>query len=114
MTTNPHSASAWVPDACTLPTAERPVRQAEFDRLFGHADAAERVGPYILRLMLSGGDDLEATVRDLAVRESQCCSFFNFSVSTQRSGRVVLDVEVPPQHAAVLDALAVRARAVKE
>jgi hypothetical protein len=24
----------WVPEACTLPTAERPVRRAEFDNLF--------------------------------------------------------------------------------
>jgi hypothetical protein len=24
----------WAPDACTLPTAERPLRVAEFDDLF--------------------------------------------------------------------------------
>ncbi|WP_245718914.1 hypothetical protein [Micromonospora rhizosphaerae] len=27
----------WVPEACTLPTAERPLRVAEFDELFATA-----------------------------------------------------------------------------
>ncbi|HET6741695.1 MAG TPA: hypothetical protein VFH76_22285 [Kribbella sp.] len=34
----------WVPDACTLPTAERPFRVAEFDQLFAeHLRSTDRV-----------------------------------------------------------------------
>jgi hypothetical protein len=29
-------ADDWAPDACTLPTPERPLRVAEFDDLFSH------------------------------------------------------------------------------
>jgi len=31
------AAGSWVPDACTLPTAERPLRLAELDDLFATA-----------------------------------------------------------------------------
>ncbi|MFD6394998.1 hypothetical protein [Nocardia sp. NPDC060259] len=27
----------WVPDACTLPTVEQPIRVAEFDRFFAES-----------------------------------------------------------------------------
>ena len=33
----------WAPDACTLPTAERPLRVAEFDDLFTFVVRAEAV-----------------------------------------------------------------------
>jgi hypothetical protein len=36
--------SLVVPAACTLPTAERPVRLAEFDDLFVLASLTERAG----------------------------------------------------------------------
>ncbi len=29
--------SGWVPDACTLPTVDQPLRVAEFDDLFARA-----------------------------------------------------------------------------
>ena len=32
---------AWVPEACTLPTVEQPVRVAEFDELFATLDAMQ-------------------------------------------------------------------------
>jgi hypothetical protein len=32
----------WTPDACTLPTADRPLRVAEFDELFAFVVRAER------------------------------------------------------------------------
>jgi len=62
----------------------------------------------VLRWDLDPGT--EATVRDLAGRESGCCSFFVF---TFRPGDRVLrlDVEVPAAHVEVLDALASRAAA---
>jgi len=101
----------WVPEACTLPTAEQPLRSAEFDELFSTAVRdGERLAPGHLRLTLVGGPERADAVRDLAERESQCCSFFRFGVE-ERGGVVRLDIEVPAGHVAVLDALAARAAA---
>jgi hypothetical protein len=110
MTDQPTSAAAWAPQACTLPTAQRPLRLAEFDTLFTQAvQGVDRPGPLHLRLHLAGDDDLEATVRDLAARESQCCSFFAFTITADTPARVQLDIGVPEAQTAVLDALADRA-----
>lgn len=106
MTTNDQG---WVPQACTLPTAERPVRAAEFDELFATAlRAQQRLAPTVLRWWL----DLaaEPAALDLAGRETGCCSFFTFTFA--RAGDAVqVDVRVPARHAGVLDALAQRAAA---
>jgi len=104
----------WAPDACTLPTAERPLRLAEFDALFAAAvHGGERLTARHLRVTLSGGADLAATVRDLANRESQCCTFFTFTVGTSEPGLVRLDIEVPAAYVEVLDALDARAADVR-
>ena len=99
----------WVPEACTLPTVERPLRLAEFDDLFATAlRGQQRLSPTALRWRLDPA--AEATARDLTGRESSCCSFFSFTVA--RDGDAVrLDVEVPGAHVEVLDALAGRAAA---
>ncbi|MCM0674824.1 hypothetical protein NCC78_08990 [Micromonospora phytophila] len=110
MTTEIRPGQGWVPDACTLPTAQRPLRLAEFDALFTAAGRrVDRVDATRLRLTLAGPAELEATVRDLTARESRCCSFFTFTVTTDRPGHVVVDVAVPATHADVLDGLAHRA-----
>lgn len=97
---------AWVPDACTLPTVDQPLRVAEFDAVFGAAlRSAERQAPTKLRLVLDPA--AEAQLRELTARESRCCSFFTFTYGTDAAG-LVLDVEVPPAQIAVLDALAGR------
>ncbi|MFE3455376.1 hypothetical protein ACFXJ8_41320 [Nonomuraea sp. NPDC059194] len=99
----------WAPDACTLPTEERPLRVAEFDDLFASALLRlERVGPTQLRLALDGRAEVEATARDLTARESGCCSFFTFAFTRDDEG-LVLDVTVPAVHVKVLDGLAARA-----
>jgi len=54
-----------------------------------------------------------ATAADLTARESQCCTFWLFTL-TMAGGRVTLDVRVPPGKDAVLDALVVRAQAVSD
>ena len=54
-----------------------------------------------------------ATAADLTARESQCCTFWLFTL-TMAGGRVMLDVRVPPGKVAVLDALVVRAQAVSD
>jgi hypothetical protein len=105
-----------VPDACTLPTAERPLRLAEFDALF--ATAVRRVdsaGPTRARLRLTGPAGLAASVRDLTTRESGCCSFFAFTVTPEPAAdgeALILDVEVPARYADVLASLTRRAAAL--
>ena len=96
----------WAPDACTLPTAERPLRVAEFDDLFTFVVRAERRAPTLLTLVLRC--IAEASAKDLARRESECCSFFTFAFEAEGDD-VVMHIGVPPEHVAVLDALEARA-----
>jgi hypothetical protein len=100
----------WVPSACTLPTAERPIRVAEFDDLFASAVEARRIDRQRLRLVLRPEPAVAARAAELAVRETGCCSFFTFTLSATCGG-LTLEVTVPPAHAGVLDALAARASA---
>ncbi|NUU24989.1 MAG: hypothetical protein HOV68_26320 [Streptomycetaceae bacterium] len=99
----------WVPPSCTLPTEEQPLRVAEFDALFAASLVrVERPEPTRARLVL--GADAESPARDLAARETGCCSFFTFAFAPgDTAGHVVMDVTVPPAQVAVLDALAERA-----
>jgi hypothetical protein len=103
-----------VPEACTLPTTARPLRLAEFDELFATAvRTVEPVSPTRSRLRLTGPAGLEATVRDLTARETECCSFFSFTTipgSTADGAALTLDIEVPAQYADVLASLTQRAR----
>jgi hypothetical protein len=99
----------WAPAECTLPAEDLPSRLKAFDELFASAlRARERLGPTRLRLLLAGGAVVEATARQLAARETKCCSFFTFTFVPGVDG-LALDIEVPAAHAGVLDALAARA-----
>ena len=94
--------------ACTMPTAERPFRLAEFDVLFAeHVRDVERDGD-LLRMRMSGEAGLRARVADLTTRESDCCSFFDFKI-TGSDQDLVLEVGVPPARREILDSLAERA-----
>ena len=98
--------AVWVPEACTLPTLERPLRLAEFDDLFATALLRQqRISPTRLQWHLDPG--AEGLARDLTERESSCCSFFVFAFTTANGLQV--DVEVPSEQVAVLDALTARA-----
>jgi hypothetical protein len=99
----------WAPDACTLPTAERPLRVAEFDDLFAFVVRAERREPQRLDVVLRRV--VEAPARDLARRESECCSFFTFEFEPAGDD-VVMHIGVPPNHVEVLDALQARVAAM--
>ncbi|MCA2212901.1 hypothetical protein [Jidongwangia harbinensis] len=105
-----------VPDACTLPTADQPLRLAEFDALFATAVRhVETVAPTHARMRLTGPDGLAATVRDLTARETECCSFFTFTVTpgpADDGESLLLDIEVPAGYVDVLDALVGRAGAL--
>jgi hypothetical protein len=51
----------WAPSACTLPTAEQPLRRAEFDQLFAeHLRGVDRVDPHMLDLLLAADSRAEA------------------------------------------------------
>jgi hypothetical protein len=101
--------TTWVPEACSLPTAARPLRLAEFDDLFRTAlTAQQRLAPTRLRWVLEPA--AEQTARDLTERESACCSFFTFTL-TRAADRLLVDVRVPPAYVDVLDALAERSAA---
>jgi hypothetical protein len=95
-------------DACTLPTAERPLRLAEFDDLFATAvRRVERHGSDV-RMHLTGDDGLTERVRDLTERQTSCCSFFTFAIAGTDQD-LTLDISVPPARQEILDALAERA-----
>ncbi|ONI78233.1 hypothetical protein BWI15_01770 [Kribbella sp. ALI-6-A] len=99
-------STSWVPDACTLPTAEQPLRVAEFDRLFARTlRSVRRTGPTAIELEL--GLDARPELDDLIARETSCCSFFAFTVTSAGSG-LRLGVTVPAAQTAVLDAFAER------
>lgn len=96
-------------DACTMPTAERPLRLAEFDELFATTvRAVERRGTDV-RMHLAGAEGLADRVRDLTARESSCCSFFNFAIDGTDAD-LTIDISVPPARQEILEALAARAQ----
>ncbi|MDO3702635.1 hypothetical protein Q3W71_13240 [Micromonospora sp. C28SCA-DRY-2] len=103
---------AWVPDACTLPTAERPLRLAEFTEFFRTAvRGVDRPSARHLRLRLDGSARVEQAARDLIARESSCCSFFTFDLARSGPDALTLEVRVPAAYVEVLDGLAATADA---
>ena len=126
--------SVVVPDACTLPSAQQPLRSAEFEALF--ADSAceiDQPDATHARLWLTGPAGLTAKVRNLTDHEAECCSFFTFTIDIAEptadvlirgpgSGvsdrgdlgdgeSVLLHIRVPPQYTEVLTSLTAQARA---
>lgn len=94
----------WVPDVCTLPTVERPLRVAEFDALFAdHLTSISRVSPTTVDLTLAA--EAHVAAAELTARETRCCSFFRFEITPIADDLVRLRIDVPPAHVAVLDAL---------
>jgi hypothetical protein len=102
--------ATWIGgDFCTLPTAARPVRTAEFKDLFAGQLAAPRwISPHQTEFRFGG--DLHDQVSDLVARETACCSFFDFSMTYEPDEAVprsslVLRVGVPADRRDVLKAL---------
>jgi hypothetical protein len=93
----------WAPTACTLPTVERPLREREFGALFANSlRRVRQVHPTRAELTLDPAN--ETAARDLAARESSCCSFFTFEFESAGDS-LTMRITVPEQHAAVLEAL---------
>lgn len=105
---------AWVDvQACTLPTAERPTRLAEFDDVFvRHLVGTELESATQATMSFNGGEDTARLLEDLTARESRCCSFFDFAVTTS-GDNVDLRVAVPSTQADVLTALVARANSLQ-
>lgn len=95
-------------EACTLPTAERPLRLAEFDALFASSARSVVRGDLEVRIHLTGGNELLESARDLAERETACCSFFTF-VLDGADDDFVMSISVPPGGRDIIDTLADRA-----
>ena len=93
----------WAPSSCTLPTIERPLREKEFEDLFASSlRRAVRTSPTDAELVLNAQSITDA--RDLAQRETSCCSFFSFEIR-EAGEEAVMSITVPSAHTAVLDAL---------
>jgi hypothetical protein len=102
-------SETWAPQSCGLPTAERPVRVAEFDQFFADAvRGVRRRSRTWLSLDLDPDAESAARAAGLALRETTCCSFFTFTL-TMAEGTLQIGVSVPDSHVDVLDALAARA-----
>jgi hypothetical protein len=100
----------WVPGACTLPTADRPVRLAEFDAVFGQGlQRVSRLSDRLGRWEFAVDADRADRIGDLLRRETDCCSFFTFTMARDIPGLAVVDVAVPAAYTQVLDALNQRA-----
>lgn len=92
------------PTECTLPTTQRPLRQAGFAELLGHGVVkVELVSKEVLRLELPPEPDVAARAARLAVQETSCCAFFEFGIDIQQ-GSVVFTVRAPG-HPEVLTAM---------
>lgn len=79
------------------------MRVAEFDRLFrDSARRIERISTTRGRVIFDPG--AEAKARDLAARETACCSFFDFTFAGTSEG-LAMDITVPDTQADVLGAL---------
>ena len=104
-------ADDWVPEACTLPTVEQPLRRDEFDALFREdVISVQPVSAERLRFGLRAHPEAAARAAGLAVKETGCCSFFAFDLSIG-DAMVSMTVSTGPAHAEVLAALAERAAA---
>lgn len=95
-------------EACTLPTADRPLRLAEFDALFASSVRSVVRRDDEVTVHLTGGDGLLESVRDLAERETACWSFFTFLIDGADDD-FTMSISVPPERRDILDALAARA-----
>lgn len=95
--------------ACTLSDADRLARAAEFSELFAETVTGLSLPePTRLRLELVPGAGPAGRTAELIAAETECCSFFTFTL-TAAAGSLVLEVSVPPAQIEVLEALAGRA-----
>lgn len=79
------------------------MREREFENLFASSlTGAVRTSHTGAELTLTLESIPQA--RDLAARETSCCSFFSFEIR-EENRKAVMSITVPSAHTAVLDAL---------
>jgi hypothetical protein len=111
MTENLLADDDWVPAACTLPTAEQPLRRAQFDGLFAEdVISVNQMSPLEVRFELRADSEVAARAASLAAKETGCCSFFTFGL-TITDGTISMAISTAPAHATVLAAHGARAQA---
>lgn len=107
MTESPGESASkeWIPDACTLPSVEQPLRTTEFADLFAR-DVVSVTQESDTKIVLELRPDPASASRAaaLAAKEVECCSFFRFQL-TIAEGQVRLVIETSPEHAGVLGGL---------
>jgi hypothetical protein len=100
------------PVVCTLPVDQIRGRLDAFRReMFGHLLEVERPQPARLRLVLAAAADPQR-VRDLLVREQECCGFLAFTL-TGGEDRLLVELEVREEAAGALDGMAWLAEAAR-
>lgn len=100
-----------ITSTCTLSSAERLTRAADFDRLFTDVVlGVEHLEDATVRLALRADAPTASRAAELAARETACCSFFSF-VLTAKAGSLILEVSVPDEHLPTLNTIAARAEA---
>lgn len=106
------TSGSWVETAslsCSLPTAAKPLRLAEFDALFStEITAVARASTTTAKFTLRPDPELAARVAKLSSREAQCCSFFEFTL-TMTAERLEWTLRVPDAHTDIVDAVIDRA-----
>lgn len=111
MTKNLLATDDWVPETCTLPSVDQPLRRAEFDAMFAEdVTSVDQISPEQLRFELRADPAAAARAAGLAVKETGCCSFFTFDLSIGE-GKVLMTVTTSATHTEVLTALRDRATA---
>lgn len=94
------------PIACSLHPNDFAGRLDDFRHgVFAHLRGMRRPEPSRLRLILAADAGVER-VRDLLVREQACCAFLTFTVTSDSDGgRILADLEVPPEAGPALDGI---------
>ena len=95
-----NEGGGWVPSACTLPTAERPLRRREFDALF--ADdvlAVVRTSPTQTRLDLRADPDAAARAASAGDEGDRLLLVLHLRPEGIEAGAVALHVSSAPEHA---------------
>jgi hypothetical protein len=103
--------SGCVPAGCTLPAQRQPARLARWGELFAATlVGATRAGPASMAFTLAastgpdlaGVDAVASAARELARRESSCCSFFTFTVTVVGTA-VLVEVGVTESRVDAMD-----------
>jgi DNA-binding transcriptional MerR regulator len=84
------------PIACTLSTDDRAARGEEWAALLKRATARGAVDDGI-DITFQAAAGLTGRIAELAAREQQCCSFFEFTLDIAAAGRVTLRVRAPQE-----------------